>query len=124
MFDAVENKAALEVVGSVVQKEVYFAAGIGVTFEDGNSIAKNEAVLNFMELAPEGDVVRQDGFTSFTVNAAQLGYFLHMVYCSCAEESKVQVDFDGIHTFEALDDTGALQKFNAQLVTIREVSVH
>jgi hypothetical protein len=123
MFDAVENKAAQEVVGSVVQKEVYFATGIGVTFEDGNSIANNEAVLNFMELAPEGDVTRQDGYTSFSVNAIQLGHFLHMTYCSCPEEAKVQVDFDGIHTFEALDDTGTLQKFNAQLITIRETPV-
>lgn len=120
---AVESKQN-EVVSDVqMTKPVFFASAMGVSFQDDNSVAKNKALLDFLKKVPVDDIVKEQNLTSFSINHADLGYFLHSVYCLTPEGKNLQVDFDGIWPFEAKDERGDTQQFNAQLVTIRELPV-
>ena len=125
---AVDNHAQ-EVVNSDVQTqavpEVFLSHGIGVAFSDDNAVSVNAAVLNALEMieanAP-GDIVKDNGLTSFTVGISEFAHFLHLVYCHTPEGKKLVVEFDGLYAFEAPDQQGILRNFNAQLVTISEQS--
>lgn len=99
---------------------VFFANNVGVSFRDDDPIANNEAVLQQLKVAPKDDVVKGNGFTSFSVSHQKLCYFLHLAYCHATDGNKVSVDFDGIYPFQAEDEKGGEQHYNAQLITISE----
>lgn len=109
-----------QVVGAVNSQVVLFANGVGVSFKDGDKIASNAALIDFLETSD--DVVKEGDFTNFSINHAQLGHFLHMAFCHASEGYKVQADFDGIYPFQAQDEQGELRWYNAQLITISEVA--
>lgn len=123
-MNAVESKQN-EVVGADQNQAptVFFSHGMGVSFNDDNSIASNKAVLDILTKVSADDLVKENGTTSFTLGHQELGFFLHLVYANCPQDKLVQVDFDGIWPFQAKDETGKDQNFNAQLLTIREVTV-
>jgi hypothetical protein len=121
---------AQEVVNSDVQSqavtEVFLSHGFGVSFLDDNSVAQNGAVLEALErigAVEPGDIVKDNGLTSFTVNAVELAQFLHLVYCSTPEGKKLVVEFDGLFPFQSYDTSGVSRNFNAQLITISEQTV-
>ncbi len=99
---------------------VFFANLVGVSFMNDDPIAKNEAVVNVLKTMPQDDIVDEDGSTSFSIDHRDLGHFLHMTYCHVTEGNKVSVDFDGIYPFQAEDEKGKQQTYNAQLITISE----
>jgi hypothetical protein len=122
---AVESKQN-EVVSDVQQKQtkqVFFAQMMGVSFDPDNTIAKNAELINIMKAVPEGDIVKEQNLTSFSIHHAEMGYLLHKIYCNTPEGMKLNVEYDGIWPFEAKDEDGSTRVFNAQLITISEQPV-
>lgn len=108
-----------EVVGGVnPQPEVMFAFGVGVCFKDDDKIATNKAMLEMLET--RDDVVKQGGFTNFSIDHRDLTHFLHRAFCHASEDHKIAVDFDGIYPFQALNEQGEMKLYNAQLITLSE----
>jgi hypothetical protein len=97
---------------------VLFCNGIGISFQDDNPIAQNQAVQDVLKIAT--DVVKVSGTTNFSLDHRDLGHFLHMAYCHTPEGHKVAADFDGILPFKAIDENGQEQMYNAQLITISQ----
>jgi hypothetical protein len=102
--------------------DCYFSHNLGVTFDDGNSVAQNPAVLDALASVSPNDITKEKGQTTFPVDTHGLGHFLHLVYCHTGNGMKLRVEFDGVFPFDAPDETGALKRFNAQLLTISEVA--
>lgn len=126
---AVETQSQENVYSDVQNQavsEVYLSHGFGVAFSDDDPIAQNEAIQNALAAiakADPDDIVRDQGFTNFTVNVVELPQFLHLVYCHIPEGKRLQVDFDGIFTFQSADEMGVQRNFNAQLITLSEKTV-
>ena len=99
---------------------VFFSNGVGVSFRDDDPIAANEAVVDILNGVPKDDIVKENGTTSFSLDYRDLVYFLHMAYCHVSDGNKISVDFDGIFPFQAQDEQGKDQQYNAQLITISE----
>lgn len=106
---------------AAVEQAVYFSQHVGIIFDTQDGIAKNSFLVEQMNSFPAGSIDTADGQTSFNVDAAQLGYFMHMMFANMPEGFMLQADFDGIHTFEGQDEQGQPARFNAQLVTLSQV---
>lgn len=105
-----------------VQKAVvFYSQFVGFAFLDSDAISKNPWLKQELASMSDKTVTRQDGKTSFNIESANLGYFMHMMYVHMPEGFVLQADWDGIFPFEGLDEEGNEARFNAQLITIRQI---
>jgi hypothetical protein len=110
------------VVVEQAAKPVFYSQFVGLIFNNQDGIAKNPAMVDHMNSLPEDSIDTTDGQTSFNVDSANLGYFMHMLFANMPEGFVLNTAFDGVHTFEAPDEQGQLVRFNAQLVTVSQIA--
>lgn len=111
----------VNVAQATAPQVVYFSQHVGIIFDSKDGIASNPFLVEQMNSFPKDSIDKSDSQTSFNIDAAQLGYFMHMVFANMPEGFRLQADFDGIHTFEGQDEQGHPARFNAQLVTLTQV---
>ena len=116
----VAQQSAEDFGGVSTAPVVYFANHIGVSFSDTDPIAQNKALQEVLKTVDPTDLVKEDGKTCFSINHRELGHFVHLLYVNAAEDNKIVVDFDGTFPFQAVDEQGERQLYNAQLITITE----
>ena len=120
----VANSPAVTAAVSDMTREAvcFYSHNVGVTFKDNNSVAQNPVIVDALaKLSPE-DITREDGQTTFPVDTHGLAHFMHLVYCHTGDGMKLRVELDGIFPFDAPDEHGVTQRFNAQLMSLSEVA--
>lgn len=100
----------------------YYSHNVGVTFKNDDGVAKNPRIVDALANLGPDDVTVEGDYTTFSLDTSNFAHFMHCVYCDVPEGKKLVVEFDGIYPFLAPDTNGVHQKFNAQLVTIKEVN--
>lgn len=105
------------------QAQCFYSHNVGVTFKDNNSIAQNAIILDKLDSIPPEEITKENGETTFPINTQDFAHFMHLVYCHTSAGMKLRVEFDGIFPFDAPDEQGTMQSFNAQLVSISEIEV-
>jgi hypothetical protein len=121
----VQNKtSATQEQPQEASEQTFFSNNIGVSIPNDDSISKNaflvDALAKAKEINPDSVSVGTTN-TTFSVDAASFGYFMHMVYCAVSEGHELSVGFDGIYPFKAKDQDDVERNFNGQMVTLREV---
>lgn len=111
----------VEVQDKQETKAVYFANNIGITVSKNDALLNNPAIIEHIESLSDGDTTIDENSISFHVRSDELAYLLHKAYCHVDDGHKIQVEFDGLFPFDAPDENGVNQSFNAQLVTIRDI---
>jgi len=99
----------------------FYSHNVGVTFKDNNPIATNAVLLDRLASMPADHITKENGLTTFPLDTQEFAHFMHLLYCHTGDKMKLKVEFDGIFPFDAPDETGTIQHFNCQLVSISEV---
>ena len=117
---ATNNESGETATEGSASETCYYCHNVGVTFRDDNAVARNPALIRFLESVNPEEITRVSEHTTFPVNTSKLAHLMHQLYCECAEDKVINVTWDGIFPFDAPDLDGKMQKFNAQLVTLAE----
>jgi hypothetical protein len=108
---AVEQKQEVEQI-------VFFSHSMSVSFDESGQVASNKNLAEIMAKTPDDAKVSQNGVSTLNVNIADFAFFMHLLFCDTPPEFTLLADFDGINCFEAPDENGDIQKFNAQMIMI------
>lgn len=108
-----------EIESTFVPAITYFSTAICLSVAKDDGVLMNPALIE--KLAGIDSNIEPDGTTTFTLEADELGYFLHQLYVESDDHSTISLVPDGIYAFvsNTNEECGPLN-FNCQLFTLSE----